>query len=171
MYFFPDPQGQGSFRPILRGFSKRGLLIKDHEQVNADRNGSEDSDCHRVGMPEYNPQPDPPPSSSLRTWDSPRSDRSRPRPTALAGRFGAGVPCPVQPKSHTQRRATANPSTDGMAASQRQRAAPALSTADREGNHPSSRPVCRMRCCRSGPVESVAGRGRCSRGGPSPAAF
>ena len=42
--------------------------------------------------------------------------------------MGAGVPCPVHPKSQTQRMATANPSTDGTAASQRQRAAPAVST-------------------------------------------
>jgi hypothetical protein len=49
---------------------------------------------------------------------------------------GAGVPRPVQPKSHTQRNATANPITDGMAASHRQRAAPAVST--RNPSHPGS---------------------------------
>ena len=38
------------------------------------------------------------------------------------------MPRPVQPKSQTQRIATANPSTEGMAASHRQRAAPAVST-------------------------------------------
>ena len=39
--------------------------------------------------------------------------------------MGAGVPRLVQPKSQTQRTATANPSTDGIAASHRQRATPA----------------------------------------------
>src|SRR5579863_1367105 len=42
--------------------------------------------------------------------------------------MGAGVPRPVQPKSQTQRVATANPHTDGRAATQRQRATPATST-------------------------------------------
>src|SRR5579863_10511167 len=42
--------------------------------------------------------------------------------------MGAGVPRPVHPKSHTQRRATANPIKDGTAAIHRQRAAPAIST-------------------------------------------
>src|SRR5512146_1670539 len=42
--------------------------------------------------------------------------------------MGAGVPRPVQPKSHTQRIATAKPITDGIAASHLQRAAPAVST-------------------------------------------
>src|SRR5229473_1577060 len=42
--------------------------------------------------------------------------------------MGAGVPCPVHPKSQMQRRATANPSTDGTAASHRQRAEPGIST-------------------------------------------
>src|ERR1051326_5380217 len=41
---------------------------------------------------------------------------------------GAGVPRPVQPKSHTQRSATANPKTEGITASQRQRAVPTVST-------------------------------------------
>jgi len=45
----------------------------------------------------------------------------------VGGATGAGVPCPVHPKSQTQRRATANPSTDGTAASHRQREAPAVS--------------------------------------------
>src|SRR5579872_5331734 len=42
--------------------------------------------------------------------------------------MGAGVPRPVQPKSQTQRSATANPSTEGTTASHRQRALPAIST-------------------------------------------
>lgn len=40
---------------------------------------------------------------------------------------GARVPCPVFAKSQTQRNATANPMTDGKAASHRHRAAPAVS--------------------------------------------
>jgi hypothetical protein len=39
-----------------------------------------------------------------------------------------GVPRPDQPKSQIQRRATAKPRTEGMAASQRQRAGPVVST-------------------------------------------
>src|SRR5271157_29701 len=50
--------------------------------------------------------------------------------------MGAGVPRPVHPKSQTQRKATANPSTDGTAASHRQRAAPAVSTL--KPSHPGS---------------------------------
>jgi hypothetical protein len=53
---------------------------------------------------------------SPRTWDR------------CGGATGAGVPRPVHPKSQTQRSATANPSTDGTAASHRQRDAPAIST-------------------------------------------
>src|SRR5579864_6115141 len=44
--------------------------------------------------------------------------------------MGAGVPRPVHPKSQTQRMATAKPRTEGTAASQRQRAAPAVETAN-----------------------------------------
>src|SRR5690349_17371755 len=46
---------------------------------------------------------------------------------------GIGVPRPVQPKSQIQRKATANPSTEGMAASQRQGA---TSAATRNPSHP-----------------------------------
>src|SRR5580698_8853873 len=42
--------------------------------------------------------------------------------------MGAGVPCPVQPKSQMQRIATAKPKTHGMTATQRQRSAPSAST-------------------------------------------
>src|SRR5271169_6817992 len=42
--------------------------------------------------------------------------------------MGAGVPRPVHPKSHTHRKATAKPSTEGTAAIQRHRATPAVST-------------------------------------------
>src|SRR5579872_1521851 len=42
--------------------------------------------------------------------------------------MGAGVPCPVQPKSQTQRSAMPNPNADGIAASHRHRAVPAIST-------------------------------------------
>src|SRR5438270_11731436 len=38
--------------------------------------------------------------------------------------MGAGVPCPIHPKSHTHRSATANHGTDGTTAIQRHRAAP-----------------------------------------------
>src|SRR5690242_16779975 len=41
---------------------------------------------------------------------------------------GAGVPCPVHAKSQTQRRATANPKTEGSAATHRQYEVPAIST-------------------------------------------
>ena len=50
--------------------------------------------------------------------------------------MGAGVPCPVRPKSQTQRSATANPSTEGTAASHRQYDPPAVST--RKPSHPGS---------------------------------
>src|SRR5580700_3715123 len=40
--------------------------------------------------------------------------------------MGAGVPRPVRPKSQMQRRATAKPRTEGMAASQRQPAGAVL---------------------------------------------
>ena len=50
--------------------------------------------------------------------------------------IGAGVPRPIHPKSQTQRRATANPSTDGTAATHRHRAAPAISTL--KPSHPGS---------------------------------
>jgi hypothetical protein len=40
----------------------------------------------------------------------------------IGGATGAGVPRPVHPKSQTHRSATANPITDGIAASHRQRA-------------------------------------------------
>src|ERR1019366_10106596 len=46
----------------------------------------------------------------------------------FGGAIGPGVPCPVHPKSHTHRSATAKPSTEGTAAIQRHRAASAVST-------------------------------------------
>jgi len=42
--------------------------------------------------------------------------------------MGAGVPRPVQPKSHMQRKAAANPKTDGIAASHLHEVFPAAST-------------------------------------------
>ena len=55
--------------------------------------------------------------------------RSKPTTTSRrGGATGAGVPCPVQPKSQTQRRATAKPKTEGSAANQRQCSTPSIST-------------------------------------------
>src|SRR5208337_3504906 len=54
----------------------------------------------------------------------------------VGGAIGAGVPCPVHPKSHTQRSATAKPSTEGTAAIQRQDAPDVAST--RKPNHEGS---------------------------------
>src|SRR5581483_4470622 len=46
----------------------------------------------------------------------------------MGGMIGTGVPWPDQPKSQMQRKATANPSAEGTAANQRQRAEPIIST-------------------------------------------
>src|SRR5215471_11038049 len=67
---------------------------------------------HKPVQPEAKPM-----YMGLRTW------RYIPTTTRFfGGAMGAGVPWPVQPKSHTQRHAIANPSTEGITASQRQRA-------------------------------------------------
>jgi len=52
------------------------------------------------------------------------------------GASGAGVPCPVHPKSQMHLNATAKPSTDGTAPIQRQRVTPFTST--RKSNHDGS---------------------------------
>jgi hypothetical protein len=58
-----------------------------------------------------------------------RTYRYSPTTTSLlGGAIGAGVPCPVHPKSHTHRSATAKPITEGTPAIQRHRAALEVST-------------------------------------------
>src|ERR1700733_5523041 len=58
-----------------------------------------------------------------------RTYRYGPTTTSLCGgAMGAGVPCPVLPKSQIHLTATAKPSTEGTAAIHRHRAAPAVST-------------------------------------------
>lgn len=97
-----------------------------------------------------------------------RSDRNRRRPAA-AGESSAQA-CRVRSnrKSQTHRSATANPSADGTAASQRKRAAPAIST--RKPSHWGSSQNHRGKNAEPTASETiaVAHRSACQRGGTLP---
>jgi hypothetical protein len=103
-----------SARWTQRGISDSNLLElyrrcsgQDAVSYCRDLNGRHGSDRYRVGVPEYNPQPNPP-CCKAHAHGVPQ--RWKPITTnRFGGATGAGVPCPVQPKSQTQRRSTANP--------------------------------------------------------------
>ena len=104
-----------------------GLFIEHHKQMNANGDRRDDRNGRRIRTPEDDPQADP----SRRKANIHGISNVTVKPTTTSrfgGMAGTGVPRPVHPKSHTHRSATAKPTTDGMAASQRQRAAPAVST-------------------------------------------
>src|SRR5271167_1573259 len=81
-------------------------------------NGRYGGNYNPVGVSEDRPKADPPDCES-QVHGVPHVAVEP--PNRFGGATGAGVPWPVHLKSQTQRRATANPITDGTAASHRQR--------------------------------------------------
>lgn len=106
------------------------LFVQKDEEVDAQSHGSRSSNCLWIGVSKHDPHTNPPSCETevhgvahvpIKTDDNQTSWRDN----------RAGVPCPVHPKSHTQRKAIAKPSTDGTTANQRQSAAPTSSARKR----------------------------------------
>ena len=118
---------------IPEPFPQRCLFVENHEKVHAQNHHARNRNRHPVCVPEDNPQPDPSDNKS-QVHGIAHLPVKATTPNFCGGAIGAGVPRPVRPKSQTHRRATANPSTDGTAASHRQFGV--VST--RNPNHPGS---------------------------------
>ena len=95
--------------------SQRGFLVEHDEQSNAEHDCEGDHNGDQVCLPKDDPQADPS-GDETEVHRVPHIPVKAHENELLRRNHSAGVPCPVHPKSHTQRNATANPKTEGKAA-------------------------------------------------------